>query len=214
MKFSFKNNRPETIVLSEGLETGSQKKSSRLGRLWQPFSFFLIVTALIFQIFWGSTAMAEKEGLVRRWYQLLEQKSSEQLNTQSFQSLLSQLDVLEREYADFSHALPADPRSDLVMSWIEALFEGLLEKGFVETPELISWRSVPDHDVKSSALEAVGITEYSFTFKGEYRVLIELFSELRSSKRLLDVRSFRNLNFLDEGLVSVDIVLWAYYFSH
>ncbi len=213
MRFPFQKKASETIVIDGGPSSSFVHKTSRWKSLLVPFSFFLLLIVFLLQTFFVGDLLLEKEALVSRWYQLLEQKKTEQMNNESLQNLLARVDDLEQEYLQFSQAIPADPRQDLVMSWIASLFENLLKEGFLELPELIAWRAVPEYDVKSSALEGLGITEYSFSFFGEYSVLMKLFDELRASQRLLDVRALRNMTFDEDGRVSVDLALWAYHYS-
>lgn len=211
MSSMFSKTSSETIVVDASGLSSPMLPVSRWKKVLPFVSVFCLVFAVVFEMFMGSSLSEDRTALVRQWYQLIEQKKTQQLNHESLQTLLAQKDDLDVEFAQFLQAVPEHPNSERFMSWIALLFEELKQEGYVEIPELISWKAVPPHDVKGTELEDAGITEFMFRFVGEYELLMSFIEQLRKSQRIVDIRSLRNLTLLDNGFVSVDLSLWSYH---
>lgn len=198
----------EAVIIGEVSKTSAVVSE----RSWAPlFIAICSVLLLLFQMVFSNGIFLEREHLMSRWYQLLQQKQTELLNQEAIQSLLHRRDQLDQEYDLFARAVSQEPREDQVLSWIATLHEDLAREGYVAPPDQIAWRNVSEYDTEGTPIEGIGVTEYSWNFSGEYGVFLTLLQQLRESQRLLDLRSFRNLSFDDEGLVSADLVLWVYH---
>lgn len=202
--------RDETIVVDgEGsVSVGHQGRS--FSSWFYFFSFVFLLVAIVLALVFTRNSLSDREGQWQSYFQLFEEKKTEQQNLEALKALATQIDVIRQDQLLLNQAIPSSPRYDELMNLLAFLIDEVRTVSFVQIPEVISWRPVSSHEVSNLDFQNIGIYEYSFSFLGEYEGLLSLLQAMRNRLRFIDVRSLRNLKFREDGLVSGDFSLWSY----
>lgn len=179
------------------------------------YFYFTTGAALILAILfsWYSTGdlISSYETMFREFFQIIEQKKTEQKNFEAMKTLSEQRKSIEKNQKSVAKAIPEKPRPDQVVRMIEYLIDKTGQKMFMGIPDNMVWRAVSENDISNDDLAALGVTEYVIPFIGQYEALEEFLKTLRQNLQIIDVRSVSGVQLQRDGFTKADIVFWTYH---
>lgn len=197
------------VVGSDQLVT--EKQSMPASQIFLGSTLAILILSILFT--YGSTAdlISDKEFQLRGYFEQLEKKKTEQQNLESLQVLANQVETIKEDFEVVDKAVPSDPQSENIISYLEHSIESIRKKHFLELPEAISWGLVSPNDISNNDISgAVEVYEYRLSLLGDYAALLEFFTTIKQHLRLMDIRTVRGFSLTEEGFVSADLVIWSY----
>lgn len=208
--FRFGKKQEDVLELHGSGEEVIVKKSVSSAQIFYFLSLTLLAGSLFFSYSFTGALITEQESSWREKYQLLSEKKSFQSNLESLEQFSKRVNEIRKEQAVVEQAVPFEPWNEQIMGFIEFTIYDIARNTYIEIPENISWRLVTDSDVSNDELADLEIYQYGLSLKGSYTGVREFLQALRSSLRLLDVRSLGNFRKDELGNISADITFWAY----
>jgi len=200
----------DILVVGGGGQEYTEKTQRHSSEYYYYAMLVLFIVALLFSYLSTGSLIDDKEMQLRKYYETIEQKKVAQKNLEALQVLSEEVDNIREDQVLLEKALPSSPRYDQVMSYIESLVNEIRKEHFVQMPESVRWAYVSPSDISNPEFEVLDVYEYGIDFLGEYNALLSFLHELRSQLRILDVRSLESLQLKEDGMVSADIIFWAY----
>ncbi len=189
LKFGKKS---EDILVVGGDQVVTEKQKMPASQIFLGATLGLLILSILFT--YGSTAdlISDKEFQLRGYYE-------------------HQVETIKEDFEVVSQAVPDDPQSENIISYLEYAIETIRKEHFLELPEAISWSLVSPNDISNDDIAgAVEVYEYRLSLLGDYPAFLEFFSTIKEHLRLMDIRTLRGMTLTEEGFVSADFVIWAY----
>ncbi len=199
---------PIVIVGSAGTTPEVKRQDA-----WQMAYFSsvgLLLLSLIFSWFSTGGLIALRQQRMRALLEVQEKVKLEEKNKAALTALASDMNLITRNQNVVLQAIPLQSRQDQVVRTMAFFLNELQKKYTVILPDHIAWTKISPSDITNPDFKDFETIEYSVPFIGEYPAFLEFLDHLRQSARLFDVRSVRSFSPKEGGLVSADIILWAY----
>jgi hypothetical protein len=204
----FRSKDTGTLVIGEETAVASARASASQWFYFGSLGFLFL--ALLFSYFFTGNLLLEREVKTRSLFQTREQRNLEEKNLEALKSLVNNQEGIVAQAKQVLEAIPKNASSDQIVALLEYHLNLLKKKYFVELPESISWELVNESEISNPDLQGLSVTEYRFSFFGQYEAFLNLLTALRKSSRIIDVRSIRNLQEKSSGIVTADVSFLAY----
>lgn len=198
----------DSDVLVVGGEATAQKQKLKIhpSVIFYAISVLVLFVAILFTYSSTSDLVAKWQRTYKNNLGAKAELEIERKNLQKLEALAERIGDIEEQQLYIDQAIPVDPRYDEVIAKIESM----AIKAGVETPESISWKLVPEGEISNEDFHDLDVYAYSFEIKARYNSFINFMERLRSSLRLMDIRSINGFKLGEGSVVSGTLVLWAY----
>lgn len=173
---------------------------------------FFGIVLLLFALYWGDF-LEQRRVLWKNFFQTESDISTEHQNLQALELLSAQWEEIQQEYLFFREVLPNSLELESTIKTLDEVYDSVNQVAYLHPFQRVSWSLLPASKKPDGIYQDLSILEFQLSLEGEYYAVLSFFEQVKNLRRLMDLRSVKNFQLNEDGLVTTDVVFWIYSYS-